>query len=223
MSVDTSHTIILPSTDGIVRVFVPEETEAAPTVARSAACKAWGNVMVGQTPTPRPVTKQERKDTGAGQVWDFTPVRPAGRVSRTPSEPTPEVTPDATPLSSLDTAAALPARVAKLLRKFGELTTEERTMIRERIGLGSSANGTPSKAQGKGKRASRPEPRCATCRDYGLVRKAGPNAGQPYKTANGALASFADGRADTCPSCHGGKAKATKAHAAHVARQAAAS
>lgn len=41
---------------------------------------------------------------------------------------------------------------------------------------------------------------CKTCRDLGVVRGVGKNAGQPYRTADGAAAAKAAGRAVKCPS-----------------------
>jgi hypothetical protein len=41
---------------------------------------------------------------------------------------------------------------------------------------------------------------CKTCRDFGVVRGVGQDAGNPYRTQNGADAAKAAGRAVKCPS-----------------------
>lgn len=40
---------------------------------------------------------------------------------------------------------------------------------------------------------------CTTCRDHGVVRKAGKHAGGAYKTADGAAAATANGNSVKCP------------------------
>lgn len=40
---------------------------------------------------------------------------------------------------------------------------------------------------------------CPTCRDHGVVRKAGKHAGGAYKTADGAAAATANGNSVKCP------------------------
>lgn len=45
--------------------------------------------------------------------------------------------------------------------------------------------------------------RCDKCKGFGLVRKRGANAGDKYKTMNGALQAKGNGNAVECPRCHG--------------------
>lgn len=45
--------------------------------------------------------------------------------------------------------------------------------------------------------------RCTPCKGFGLVRKAGPNAGKRYRTHAGALAAQEKGNAVECPACQG--------------------
>lgn len=45
--------------------------------------------------------------------------------------------------------------------------------------------------------------RCVDCKGYGLVRAAGPRAGEHYKTLNGAQTAYARGNAKDCPVCEG--------------------
>lgn len=44
--------------------------------------------------------------------------------------------------------------------------------------------------------------RCGPCKGYGLVRKAGSQAGKHYRTMNGALQAEANGNAVPCPHCN---------------------
>lgn len=45
--------------------------------------------------------------------------------------------------------------------------------------------------------------KCGKCKGLGLVRGVGKNAGDPYKTLNGAQQALAGGRAVDCPVCQG--------------------
>jgi hypothetical protein len=116
-------------------------------------------------------------DTPTGTRYTWGPVTPRGTRKPAPAKPA--------PAASVSDLVAL--EIAELRARLAELTGE-----------------TPAPA---------PAPRelpefikraqavtCRTCRDHGVVRGVGANAGKPYRTADGAAAAKAAGRAVKCPS-----------------------
>lgn len=161
------------SPEGTIRVYVPGADDApSRSAARSLACKIHGGITVGRTPVGVAGKR--------GHVYTFTPVTVVRPAKAAPTAKAPKADPR-------------DAMIAELTAKLAELT------------------GTPVQAA-KAAKAPRVIPpqvqaridashriTCKTCRDLKVVRGVGSRAGQPYRTADGAAAAKAAGRAVPCP------------------------
>lgn len=174
-----------------IRVTVPgADTPQARKTARGLAMKAVGTVGIGA------LTSVDETTGGHTYAWHPSAAALAAR----------KVVPGVPPVRTLkrDDAPA-PARGGD-----DRLAWLERELARVTAAL-AEATGAPVSVPAPAPARELPaflrkEPvACEHCRDFGLVRAQGPNAGNAYKTLKGAQASHADGRAKAC-TCKAGKA-----------------
>lgn len=164
------------------RVWVdsPTPDRAALKVAAKVAARAL-HTIVGKPLTVTP--------DGNGAAYVTYPAIRTRRVAAPAAAPAPAPAPSAH------------ERLLALLDDDGrELLTE---VLADRAGLPRKAAPAAAPAPARElpdfiKRAQAVT--CHTCRDHGHVRGVGARAGQPYRTADGAKAAKAAGRAVKCPS-----------------------
>lgn len=175
-------------TGDVVRVVLAENTPDARRVGRSLAQKAAGTPIVG----PNAVTTED-----GVIVMTFRPTYTARKVTR--NVPTVAELSNGSAISEADEARAeYGPKLAKLLAKFGTLTHEDRSTFLVLIGAASKPPVADAVKAVKVNPFKRGPVTCETCQDLGYVRAMGDNAGKPYKTANGAAAALAGGRAKLC-------------------------
>ncbi len=151
-----------------VVVRIAEDTRENRAEARKVAMRAAGTVTIGALQSVTP-----RKGTSVELTWtpNLNRVSPPVREVAVPAAPkAPKVDPR-------------DAKIAELERMLAELRGE--------------APKAP-KAAPEFLRKDDAGITCKTCRDFGVVRKAGEHAGQAYKTAKGAEAATANGNSVPC-------------------------
>lgn len=177
MSRNATHVADAPS--GIIRIYVPgADDQDGRKLARNLACKVHGGVGVGKTPA---ASKASR-----GHIYDFAPVQ----VTRGADGKVLPASGQARVQDPRD------AKIAELERMLAELRDDMPRVI-------------PPKAP-KAKREIPPAVKarmdkaaavtCKTCKDFGVVRKAGPKAGRPYVTLKGAQEATVKGNSVPCHS-----------------------
>jgi hypothetical protein len=121
---------------------------------------------------------------GQGAAYVVYPAIRTRRASAEPVAPEPVAAPE-----PVDPVAALTAQVAALQAQLAALTGGAAP---------AAAPAAPREVPAFIARARAVT--CRTCRDHGVVRGVGANAGKPYRTADGAKAAKAAGRTVKCPS-----------------------
>jgi hypothetical protein len=173
-----THTAHVQGRSVVVRTTVPDSPESR-ALARKLACGEAHTATIGK------LTRVD--ETGTGVTYTWGPVTPRG--TRKPA-----------PAPVRETASG-PAsgQVADLIANLAQLTPDVRAAIVAALTGDSPAPApAPRELPEFIKRAQAVT--CRTCRDHGVVRGVGANAGKPYRTADGAAAAKAAGRAVKCPS-----------------------
>lgn len=173
---------------GTIRIYVAgADTTETRKAARSLACKIHGGISVGFTP------KAERANRG--HVWTFTPVtsvKPAPKAAPKAAPRAPKAAPVAT-----DDVKALKAQLLQLTAQLTALTGTSTSIVQDAPKAPKAPRVVPPAVQAR--IDARAAVVCTTCADHGHVRKAGPRAGQAYRTADGAKAATANGNSVPCP------------------------
>lgn len=182
MSRNATHVADAPS--GIIRIYVPgADDQDGRKLARNLACKVHGGVGVGKTPA---ASKASR-----GHIYDFAPVQVTrgadGKVL--PSVATKARKATQAPSVSDVTMAARIAELESLLAQLKATTPVKAPKAPREI---------PPAVKARMDKAAAVT--CKTCKDLGVVRKAGPKAGRPYVTAKGAAEATAKGNSVPCHS-----------------------
>lgn len=211
MSTTRIATHVTEAPAGIIRVYVPgADDPEGRKLARSAACRVHGGVSIGATPK---AAKAKR-----GHVYDFAPVavtraddgkvlpavRPdvraaVGKAQARVTTAAPKVR-KAPPREALVNPAELLA-----LALAGDPASREaltRLLAAPAAPAPKAPRVIPAKVQARMDARAAGKATCATCMGHGVVRKAGPRAGQAYRTADGAAAATANGNSAPCPTRH---------------------
>lgn len=177
-------TVLSGAPSGVIRVHVTGPADkAGRAAARLAAQRHHGFGPIGKTPAGRPAD--------GGHIYDFAPVVRSTTAPRAA----------ATKAAPVVKAAPAPDALAAVLASLDPAVAQ---VIRAALGPAATVGALP--AVPREPRADEPEfirraraVTCRTCRDLGVVRGVGASAGKPYRTANGAEAAKAAGRAVPCP------------------------